>query len=133
MREGGRANALLVELLLVILFFMLSATTIVELFAGAKHKTVQARATSEAIMEAQNIADDLYGADDPDTVLKELGFSEGDGVWTLEETEYTLTVLQKEEETEAGILRTFTVSATGDGKDLFSLPSTRYLQKEVSP
>ena len=40
MREGGRANALLVELLLVILFFMLSATTIVELFAGAKHKTV---------------------------------------------------------------------------------------------
>ena len=69
MREGGRANALLVELLLVILFFMLSATTIVELFAGAKHKTVQARATSEAIMEAQNIADDLYGADDPDAVL----------------------------------------------------------------
>ena len=133
MREGGRANALLVELLLVILFFMLSATTIVELFAGAKHKTVQARATSEAIMEAQNIADDLYGADDPDAILKELGFSEGDGVWTLEETEYTLTVLQKEEETEAGTLRTFTVSATGDGKDLFSLPSTRYLPKEVSP
>ena len=66
-------------------------------------------------------------------ILKELGFSEGDGVWTLEETEYTLTVLQKEEETEAGILRTFTVSATGDGKDLFSLPSTRYLPKEVSP
>ena len=28
---------------------------------------------------------------------------------------------------------TFTVSATGDGKDLFSLPSTRYLPKEVSP
>ena len=133
MREGGRANALLVELLLVILFFMLSATTIVELFAGAKHKTVQARATSEAIMEAQNIADDLYGADDPDAVLKELGFSGADGVWTLEETEYTLTVLQKEEETEAGILRTFTVFATGDGKDLFSLPSTRYLPKEVSP
>lgn len=133
MREGRRANALLVELLLVILFFMLSATTIVELFAGAKHKTVQARATSEAIMEAQNIADDLYGADDPDAVLKELGFSEGDGIWTLEETEYTLTVLQKEEETEAGILHTFTVSATGDGKDLFSLPSTRYLPKEVSP
>ena len=97
MREGGRANALLVELLLVILFFMLSATTIVELFAGAKHKTVQARATSEAIMEAQNIADDLYGADDPDAVLKELGFSEGDGVWTLEKTEYTLTVPQEAE------------------------------------
>ena len=27
----------------------------------------------------------------------------------------------------------FTISGSGDGKDLFSLPSTRYLPKEVSP
>ena len=133
MREGGRANALLVELLLVILFFMLGATTLVELFANAKHRTIQARATNTAIMEAQNIADDLYGTDDPDAVLKALGFSEADGVWTLEEDEYTLKVTQQEEAAEAGVLRTFTVSATGDGADLFSLPSTRYVPKEVSP
>ena len=133
MREGGRANALLVELLLVILFFMLSATTIVELFAGAKHKTVQARATSEAIMEAQNIADDLYGAEDPEAVLQELGFTKNGDSWILEEKEYTLTVTQQEEAAEAGTLRTFTISAAGDGKDLYSLPSTRYLPKEVSP
>lgn len=133
MREGGRANALLVELLLVILFFMLGATTLVELFANAKHRTIQARATNTAIMEAQNIADDLYGTDDPDAALKALGFSETDGVWTLEEDEYTLKVTQQEEAAEAGILRTFTVSATGDGADLFSLPSTRYVPKEVSP
>ena len=133
MKEGSRANALLVELLLVIFFFMISAAVLVQVFADAKLKSRTAHATNATMLEAQNIADDLYGADDPDAVLKELGFSEGDGVWTLEETEYTLTVLQKEEETEAGILRTFTVSATGDGKDLFSLPSTRYLPKEVSP
>ena len=133
MREGGRANALLVELLLVILFFMIGSTTLVELFANAKHRTIQARATNTAIMEAQNIADDLYGADDPDAVLKALGFSEADGVWTLEEDEYTLKVTQQEEAAEAGVLRTFTVSATGDGADLFSLPSTRYIPKEVSP
>ena len=133
MREGGRANALLVELLLVILFFMIGSTTLVELFANAKHRTIQARATNTAIMEAQNIADDLYGTDDPDAVLKALGFSEADGVWTLEEDEYTLKVTQQEEAAEAGVLRTFTVSATGDGADLFSLPSTRYIPKEVSP
>ena len=133
MREGGRANALLVELLLVILFFMLGATTLVELFANAKHRTMQARATNTAIMEAQNIADDLYGTDDPDAVLKALGFSEADGAWTLEEDEYTLKVTQQEEAAESGVLRTFTVSATGDGVDLFSLPSTRYIPKEVSP
>ena len=133
MREGHRANALLVELLLVILFFMLGATTLVELFANAKHKTLQARATNTSIMEAQNIADDLYGTDDPDAVLQGLGFTKDGESWKLEEKEYTLTVTQAEEASEAGVLRTITISATGDGKDLFSLPSTRYLPKEVSP
>ena len=69
MKEGSRANALLVELLLVIFFFMLGVTVLVELFAGAKHKTLQARAMNTAVMEAENIADDIYGADDPDAVL----------------------------------------------------------------
>ena len=133
MREGHRANALLVELLLVIFFFMLGATTLVELFAGAKHKTLQARATNVAIMEAENIADDLYGSDDPEATLQELGFAEADGVWTLETKEYTLTVTRQDEEAEAGTFRKFTINGTGDGKDLFSLPSTRYIPKEVSP
>ncbi len=133
MREGHRANALLVELLLVIFFFMLGATTLVELFAGAKHKTIQARATNVAIMEAENIADELYGSDDPEATLKDLGFTSDGGVWTLEKKEYTLTVTQSEEALEAGTLRLFKISGTGDGKDLFTLPSTRYLPKEVSP
>ena len=133
MREGHRANALLVELLLVILFFMLGATTLVELFADARHKSLQARATNMAIMEAENLADDLYGAEDPDKVLAELGFTQENETWTLEKDEYTLTVTGEEEAAEAGILRKYTISATGDGKDLFSLPSTRYLPKEVSP
>lgn len=133
MREGHRANALLVELLLVIFFFMLGATTLVELFAGAKHKSLQAKATNFAIMEAENIADDLYGSDDPDATLANLGFTSENGVWTLTAKDYTLQVTQSEEETEAGSLRTFTVTGTGDGKQLFSLPSTRYLPKEVSP
>ncbi len=133
MREGHRANALLVELLLVILFFMLGATTLVELFAGAKHKSLQARATNLGIMEAENVADDLYGAEDPDAVLQELGFTKENDVWILEKKEYTLTVTQRTEEAEAGEFRIFTISGSGDGKDLFSLPSTRYLPKEVSP
>ena len=133
MREGHRANALLVELLLVILFFMLGATTLVELFAGAKHKTLQARATNTAILEAENIADDLYGTDDPDDVLQQLGFTKTEGTWTKTEKEYTLTVKQADEIMEAGTLQIFTISCTGDGKSLFSLPSTRYIPKEVSP
>ena len=33
MKEGGRANALLVELMIVIFFFMIASMTLVELFA----------------------------------------------------------------------------------------------------
>ena len=133
MREGHRANALLVELLLVIFFFMLGATTLVELFAGAKHNSLRAKATNVAVMEAENIADELYGSDDPEAVLQNLGFTAGDGVWTLDKDGYTLTVTREDEETEAGPLRRFRIDGKGDGKDLFSLPSTRYVPKEVSP
>ena len=133
MREGHRANALLVELLLVILFFMLGSTTLVEIFADAKHKSLQARAMNFAIMEAENISDDLYVADDPDKVLQDLGFTKENDSWILTQKEYTLTVTQKDEETENGVLRKFTIDGKGDGKDLFSLPSTRYIPKEVSP
>ena len=133
MREGHRANALLVELLLVIFFFMLGATTLVELFANAKHKTLQARATNNSMMEAENIADDLYGAEDPEATLQALGFTREDEAWKLTQDGYTLTVSRQDEEMEAGTLRTYTISSFGDGQDLFSLPSTRYIPKEVSP
>ena len=133
MRDGHRGNALLVELLFVILFFMLAAMTLTELFGEAKHKTLQARATNVAVMEAENIADDLYAAADPEAKLRELGFEENGEGWMLNRDGYTLTVTEKNEETEAGTLRIFTIDAYGDGKDLFSLPSTRYLPKEVSP
>ena len=44
MKEGGRANALLVELLLVIFFFMISAAILVQVFADAKLKSKIGRA-----------------------------------------------------------------------------------------
>ena len=59
MKEGSRANALLVELLLVIFFFMISAAVLVQVFADAKLKSRTAHATNATMLEAQNIADDL--------------------------------------------------------------------------
>ena len=133
MREGHRANALLVELLLVIFFFMISATTLTELFANAKHKSLQAKATNSSMMEAENIADDLYGSENPEETLAALGFTQEGDAWKLSQDGYTLTVTRQDEEMEAGTLRTYTISSFGDGQNLFSLPSTRYIPKEVSP
>ena len=91
MKSGSRANALLVELLLVIFFF-------------AKLRSRTAEATNSSMLEAQNIAEDLYATDDPEAVLTEYGFTEQDGVWVQEKKGYTLKVTPRIEETESGLL-----------------------------
>ena len=133
MKEGGRANALLVELLLVIFFFMISAAILAQVYADAKLKSRTAQATNSAMLEGQNIAEDLYGSDDPEAVLKEYGFTGRDGIWVLEKKGYELQVIPKIEETDFGILRTYEVVGVEGDKTLITLPSTRYIPKEVSP
>ena len=141
MKEGSRANALLVELLLVIFFFMISAifffmisaAILVQVFADAKLKSRTAHATNASMLEAQNIAEDLYAADDPDAVLNAYGFTEKDGALILEKDGYFLKVTVREQETESGLLKTYDVSGVEGDKTLLTLPSTRFIPKEVSP
>ena len=142
MKESSRANALLVELLLVIFFFMIAAAILVQVFADAKLKSRTAHATNASMLEAQNIAEDLYNTEDPDAVLAAYGFAaEGDG-WVLRKEGYLLKVSLREEETDSGVLRTYDVSgaeethsSSGEVKEniLLTLPSTRFIPKEVSP
>ena len=141
-RESSRANALLVELLLVIFFFMISAAILVQVFADAKLKSRTAHATNASMLEAQNVAEDLYMAETPDTVLKDYGFNEKDGAWILEKDGYELRVTILEEETDSGVLRKCDVSGveithdqSGAEKEntLLTIPSTRFIPKEVSP
>lgn len=133
MREGSRANALLVELLLVILFFMISAAIIVQVFADAKMKSRTAHITNASMMEAENLADELYHADNPEELLANQGFTSENGEWVLQRDEYLLKVTKQEEETGSGILRTYSISGMDGDKTLLTLPSARYIPKEVSP
>jgi hypothetical protein len=133
MKEGGRANALLVELLLVIFFFMISAAILVQVYGDAKLKSRTAHATNYSMIEAQNIAEDLYGSDDPDAVLAEYGFTAEGDAWVLQKDGYKLQVTLKNEETESGTLRTYNVSGMEKDQVLINLPSTRFIPKEVSP
>ena len=133
MKEGGRANALLVELLLVIFFFMISAAILVQVFADAKLKSRTAHATNASMLEAQNIAEDLYASEDPDAILASYGFkAEGDG-WVLEKDGYLLKITANNEETDSGLLRTYNISGIEGEKTLLTLPSTRYIPREVNP
>ena len=133
MKEGSRANALLVELLLVIFFFMIAAAILVQVFADARMKSRTAYATNAAMLEAENIAEDLYVSENPDEVLDNYGFIIGESGWTLQRDGYLLKVTFREEETESGILRNYDISGIDGDKTLLTLPSTRYIPKEVSP
>lgn len=133
MKDGSRANALLVELLLVIFFFMIAAAILVQIFADARMKSRTAYATNASMLEAENIAEDLYHAEDPESVLTSYGFTADEGGWVLQKDGYVLKVIVREEETDAGILRSCDVSGIEGEKTLLTLPSTRYIPKEVSP
>ena len=133
MKNGSRANALLMELLIVILFFMFAATTLVQIFGLSRQRSRNAAEAASAVLEAQNIAESLYDAEDPAACLRELGFAEAEGGWLLENEGYTLRVTQENEETEAGLLRTLVVDALVGEEQIVSLPSARYLEKEAAP
>ena len=133
MKSGSRANALLMELLIVILFFMFAATTLVQIFGLSRQRSQKASEAASAVLEAQNVAEALYDAEDSALCLRELGFAEAENGWLMEQEGYTLRVTEANEETEAGLLRTLVVDALVGEEKIVSLPSTRYLEKEAAP
>ena len=136
MGNKNRSNVLLVEILIAVLFFMLSATVLVQVFAGAHTLTRRAGAETRALAEAQNVAEALYAAEDPDAALGALGFKSAHGAWTRDYGEYTLYVESGSEATDAGTLWKGDISALYHNRnanrarqeddELFTLPCTRY-------
>ena len=126
MREHRGANVILIELVIVILFFMLASTTIVEVFGTAKVKSRRADVYTEALSEAQNLAEMLYLNKGFDNLPEREAFVEKDGLWIAEKENYVLKVASKTEVMETGRLIRQTVSVECDGETLFSLPCDRY-------
>ena len=133
MKERSRANTLLIELLLVIFFFMCSAGILVQVFANAKLKSKEAHVINASMLEAENIAEELYHTDDPEALLASAGYTAGNDGWELQKEDYVIRVALRTEETEAGTIRTCEVSGISGDKTLLTLPSTRYIPREVSP
>ena len=68
MKTHNRSNALLMELLIVILVFMLASTLLMQVFAKVRGLEDRAELTATALAEAQGQADRLYAAEDPEQV-----------------------------------------------------------------
>ena len=126
MKTGDRSNALLVELLIVVAFFMLSATVLLQMFAAARNQSVQAGLLSGALNEAQNVADRLYAAPDAEAELALLGFTRQEDAWVRDEGDYQLAVSGGREEAPNGVMTRHEVRALQEGKELLSLPVARF-------
>ncbi len=134
MKKHGTANILLVELVLVILFFMLCMPTIVRSFGYARLKSAYAAASTDAMTRTENMEERLAASDDAEAELERGGFVREGENWVLKEEKYTLTAAVSEEKTEAGALRTVLFSAeTKNGTRMFELPAVKYIPGEVVP
>ena len=100
--KHNRTNVLLVEILIAVLFFMLSATVLVRVFVTAHNLTVRSGVETIALSEAQNVAEAIYAAENVDDCLKEMGFFQSHGVWTRDAGDGTYTILVEGEESPAG-------------------------------
>ena len=130
MSKGSRVNALLVEILLAILFFALSATVILQCFSAAYEQAGRAEARDRTLYAAQNVAAALYAAEDRAQALRDRGFSE-DESWVLEGEGWRLSVSLDSQAAGAGVMETAEILATAGETALFRLPVARYLPKEA--
>ena len=136
MRNKNRTNVLLVEILIAVLFFMLSATVLVRVFATARNMTARSGVEERALAEAQDVAELLYATDDVDAALEQLQFASSHGTWSKDCGDYSLYVFGDIEPTGAGELWAGKVSAfyklrnpddaRAEDEELFSLSCVKY-------
>ncbi len=159
MRSGNRTNVLLVEILIVIFFFMIGSVILMQVFEKSHNQSEKAEAEMKALSEAQSIADRLYQAEDVEEELAALGFSKSeksgiqseessesasesglsDGtagnssdaavIWEKTDGDIILRASFNSETMDSGMLRRGSVTAIFKGEELFSLPCTRYKEE----
>jgi len=132
MKSGNRSNILLVEILIVVMFFMLAATFLMRMFSAARMQGEEADIANLALVRAQNVAERLYAAADPDEVLTEIGFEQTEGLWRSQEDGLLLEVEMKEEAAPAGVLKKQSVTVYSKEEPIVVLPVAKYSEEAGS-
>ena len=136
MKRNHTGNVLLVELLIVILFFMLGSIILVQVFGKAHEMNAYADTLAEAVSEVQSAADTLYaaGAEDLERTFAEMSFEEdGPGRWVRIGERYSLYAEASEEPSTYGIMRRMEVKAVAGEETLLTLPCSRYIITGETP
>lgn len=126
-----QGNTVLMELIIVILFFSLSMVIVMPIFSGAQERTSESRLINHALNMAQNAAEALSAVDDTEKALTDLGFVKQEDEYQLtSDRGYTLTAVFHKLSQPAGALTQMTIVADKGEKTLFTIPVSRYVSKE---
>lgn len=148
-----RINSFFLEMILVIFFFAISVTVTTQLFVSAAARANQSRDLSEAVFQAQNLAEQVRGitaADELPAMLRTAVHTNGgsgadlyrleyDKQWnrTGKDPSYTINVTLKKTGSDAGILVEADIEVfrnqSGRATKLVSLNPARYLPQASKP
>ncbi len=139
MSKTGKPNSLLIELVIVLLFFSLSAVVILEVFVAAHDKSVGSVVGSEGTFMAEDLAERFYASSmDPEAFLLEEGFVKaGENLYAHEArvNKYiiTLSAAVSREQEPWGSLDTIELTLRFGNSAFLTVPAVRYMPKEGTP
>lgn len=140
MNKTRKPNAMLVELVIVILFFALSASIILQLFVAASNRSVQSATDASALLHAEDFAERFSVSPLGTEVfcIKD-GFentAEGNFAKTLEAANgraVRMVVSGEVEQLDAGVLDDLSLTLYDGERTIVHMPVSRYTPKEVTP
>lgn len=124
-------NALLVEIMMAVLFFALSAAVILELFASAHSLNISAEKIGRAANHVHMLCEQIYAAEDAAACLVDQGFEAQNGAWTQEFEDYEIRIDLELEKASAGMLLRAQIAAYDEGEAMICLPCARYFPGEA--
>ena len=138
MNERRKPNAMLIELVIVILFFAISASIILQLFVAAHDRSVQSDVENTAVLTAEDIVERFAASSlGADAFFEDLGWIEEPNGYGLQTSVdgHTLRLVStgSTEDTTAGTLDDLTLTIYDSDREVVSLPMVRYTPKEDTP
>ncbi|HPJ01644.1 MAG TPA: hypothetical protein PKU80_02255 [Candidatus Limiplasma sp.] len=132
MKPLRNGRMLMIELMIIILFFSLSSVTVVRLFAAASQLSRQSTVSTTLLQTAQSWADLLQAEDDFQAFLQKNGWDEeGDAMsLSVDGGLLKLTGLTIQNGT-GGRLIACTLAAFVDEQEMFTLPIVRYAPEDL--
>lgn len=125
-----KGNLVLLEMLIALAFFAISAVIGAGVLASAYKISVDSHHETDALFIAQGWAERIAAAEDPLAPLRTVDPDLGDGC-RFEEDGYTIEAEISPTSYSAGTLYGIRITVSRSGEALVALPATRYVPGEV--